>query len=565
MKNVMLIYNYPLRKILENKVNLKSDKKILIPIVQCGSASIEDKKVGLKSMKNDLIIIIMKNGILELKDVIIHPIVRSYFKFYYHPFLVKIAPENNSLALILTLYPQLSLSQKKKKSNNLPSLSLTLYKEDKSLILYKKINKTLILYKENKSLILYKEVISYVNPFNYNMVDLNRIIIIKTNHTHKLGIISYWTFDLTIKGEFRKLLFIRMHILWVVKLFWNDVIRALPAGRVIKLQIVGHSEEMEYWNVTPFVKTDKDSLEIMLKYYKNIISTLNEKYLNMKITGLTFKYFMYEEKTINTEKPQINKPKFSFNQQRGYSTKVLRNNNSEFDELLEKDWNFDITRKLPINNNYKSWGEWNRVNESFSSYTINIPNEDYFYKINYQSAEEVSITVCVGDKTKSIELFRVSDRIINSIENLFLRKYLNNNNVATNIEIYKENKLILKTKNVECNFIKKMKKIKNKKSKFLTIDLETAKIGEILTPVSISLYDGVKAWSYNITNFTDFKNMLTEAVKSIIRSKYDGCNIYLHNFSGFDSIFLLNILSNLTDNLKILKKGNDILNLFSIS
>ena len=117
-----------MRKILENKVNLKSDKKILIPIVQCGSASIEDKKVGLKSMKNDLIIIIMKNGILELKDVVIHPIVRSYFKFYYHPFLVKIAPENNSLALILTLYPRLSLSQKKKKKRKLTKLLINLYK-----------------------------------------------------------------------------------------------------------------------------------------------------------------------------------------------------------------------------------------------------------------------------------------------------------------------------------------------------------------------------------------------------------------------------------------------------
>jgi DNA polymerase type B, organellar and viral len=50
--------------------------------------------------------------------------------------------------------------------------------------------------------------------------------------------------------------------------------------------------------------------------------------------------------------------------------------------------------------------------------------------------------------------------------------------------------------------------------------------------------------------------MLEESIKYLMRRKYDKNKIYLHNFSYFDGIFLLRILSKLTKDIKpIIRDG----------
>ena len=44
--------------------------------------------------------------------------------------------------------------------------------------------------------------------------------------------------------------------------------------------------------------------------------------------------------------------------------------------------------------------------------------------------------------------------------------------------------------------------------------------------------------------------MLTNCIKSVMQRKYNNYRIYLHNFSNFDAVFLFNVLSTLTDNIK---------------
>lgn len=58
--------------------------------------------------------------------------------------------------------------------------------------------------------------------------------------------------------------------------------------------------------------------------------------------------------------------------------------------------------------------------------------------------------------------------------------------------------------------------------------------------------------------------MLISSIKSIMKRKYNGYKVYLHNFSHFDGIFLLRILSMLSDNIKIIIKNNDIIDILFI-
>ena len=63
----------------------------------------------------------------------------------------------------------------------------------------------------------------------------------------------------------------------------------------------------------------------------------------------------------------------------------------------------------------------------------------------------------------------------------------------------------------------------------------------------VSIYDGQKFKSFYLTDFENEKDMLRESIKYLLRRKYHNHKIYLHNFSRFDAVFLLSIMTDLSD------------------
>jgi hypothetical protein len=61
-------------------------------------------------------------------------------------------------------------------------------------------------------------------------------------------------------------------------------------------------------------------------------------------------------------------------------------------------------------------------------------------------------------------------------------------------------------------------------------------------PYCICMYDGKEFNSYYLSDFTDSTAMLTRALNNLKQRKYKDYRVYLHNFSYFDGIFLLNII-----------------------
>ena len=61
---------------------------------------------------------------------------------------------------------------------------------------------------------------------------------------------------------------------------------------------------------------------------------------------------------------------------------------------------------------------------------------------------------------------------------------------------------------------------------------------------SISLLQALlKAQKLYLNDYESSKDLLP--IKSLIIRKYNGYNVYLHNFSNFDTVFLIKILSEL--------------------
>ncbi|KIM19924.1 hypothetical protein M408DRAFT_18673 [Serendipita vermifera MAFF 305830] len=67
------------------------------------------------------------------------------------------------------------------------------------------------------------------------------------------------------------------------------------------------------------------------------------------------------------------------------------------------------------------------------------------------------------------------------------------------------------------------------------MDLETKVINEKMVPYCVSIFDGVEASSFYISDFKDSNEMLENAIRFLMVKNYDGYKIFLHNFSYFDA------------------------------
>jgi DNA polymerase type B, organellar and viral len=111
--------------------------------------------------------------------------------------------------------------------------------------------------------------------------------------------------------------------------------------------------------------------------------------------------------------------------------------------------------------------------------------------------------------------------------------------------IFRNNKQILYQLRKSSKFIQPLISVDTLKNKFLTLDIETfIKDGKMISYI-ISIYDGNKVFSYYLTDFENHEIMLITAIKGIMIKEYDNYQVYIHNMSRFDAIFLLKILVNL--------------------
>jgi hypothetical protein len=147
--------------------------------------------------------------------------------------------------------------------------------------------------------------------------------------------------------------------------------------------------------------------------------------------------------------------------------------------------------------------------------------------------------------------------ILNDVNNLstFTRKIKNQE------YIFIDGELKLKKIKKETKFLKKIKKDSYRLENFITMDIETRNIlendKEIMIPYCICIFDGKIKNSFYLTDFKNKDDMLISSIKFLMKRKYNNYRVYFHNFSMFDSVFLINTLSNLGVKITpIIKDGN---------
>src|SRR5436309_3014191 len=80
------------------------------------------------------------------------------------------------------------------------------------------------------------------------------------------------------------------------------------------------------------------------------------------------------------------------------------------------------------------------------------------------------------------------------------------------------------------------------------MDIEAYTIDNVFHPYSVGIYDGSIFKSFYITDFNSIDEMMLASIKYLIKPQYKNSFIYIHNLSGFDSVYLLKYFLHLSEN-----------------
>jgi hypothetical protein len=253
----------------------------------------------------------------------------------------------------------------------------------------------------------------------------------------------------------------------------------------------------------------------LFNIYKDILYWKDEEYKNRELKNLIFSYkIIPDTKLIN------NNPKLSI---------INKNRNKSTYKFMG--WN------LPNTIDFRLWGIIDKALTKNNIIIKDMNNKYYFNVKVYKDHNEIQLKTF---NNVLITKFYDYPLDVNNITNF--KRIINNH-----IYYYNNGELVLKTLNLKSKYLTNIETSKNIDTKFMTMDIETQVIDNVMIPYCICFYDGNNKISFYLNEYNSHEEMLKKALLFIMRRKYNGYKIYVHNLSNFDGIFIIKILSSIED------------------
>jgi DNA polymerase type B, organellar and viral len=316
-----------------------------------------------------------------------------------------------------------------------------------------------------------------------------------------------------------------------IKQFWNMVMKQLPDNKFVNVLFRIENKDGIYKTLGTMCKVDKKDYKELLENYKIALEYKENNYLSDPMERILFSYYIIPNDKLESSISKIN-----------LLTKHIKSNLNTY--------SFG-GYKFPNTMDFDSWGE---IILSTGNVTlVKKQNSKDVYKITREKTHNL---VQLKDKNKKV-FFEFTD-YLNDPNNLgsFTRKFLDYE------YIFIDNELIVKKLNRKTKFIKGIKNDKETINNFITLDIETRVINNVIKPYCVCYFDGKNSFSFYLTDFNNEEALLKETILSLFNEKYHNFIIYIHNLSYFDGIFLLKSLSSIDDiRVKPLMKDGKIFNI----
>lgn len=293
--------------------------------------------------------------------------------------------------------------------------------------------------------------------------------------------------------------------------FWESEMNILDNNQFILLILKIKYINGKHVSLSYVQKVNKSDFDKVLENFKDSLDIKSEEYSNSEMEKIVLSYKLISDSKLTVKKSKIviHKKKEVFP-----STKIWGYNFpntsdiSQFGDLLSLDNNEYIIRKnnTDLIYNITKFNDHNHV-KVMKLQNLVVEFKDYF------TSEFNTFTRIVKDKS-----------------------FYFKNGVLSLITVVKYTaKLSSITKN------------KSLVNKLITLDIETYTVDGVMKPYTISFFDGRTFGSFYLTHYKSSEDMIFYALVNIIKSKYHGYNVYVHNLSNFDGVYILKILSRIPE------------------
>lgn len=305
-------------------------------------------------------------------------------------------------------------------------------------------------------------------------------------------------------------------ISFFINKLWEDVVNNIDeSNQHISIMFKVKYDNNNIASIGYMQRLNKEDKDYYIERIIDLLSLKMQGYINTPILAIIFTYSIRNGQAPN--KTKTNNP---INIQTWYKNKLpIAFNPEDYGTVIDKSNNLSI---IQMNKN---------INIHLKQLSR---NNTKFNLVKYFK--------------KGILLFEWKDTQTNpKLPNTFIRE------IGKSYYHYEDGKLVLYQLNRLTKAIVKNNIDKSLVNNFITMDLETISINNVLVPYLLSWYDGMFKKSYFITDYEDFKSLLTQVFNDL--DNYNNYSVYFHNFAKFDSYFILKYLPEIGIVDPIIHKG----------
>lgn len=294
--------------------------------------------------------------------------------------------------------------------------------------------------------------------------------------------------------------------------FWNDIIihEVTTDDQLIYIIFKAKFNDNSYASISYLQSVTRCQRKELLDTFIQYLDSKAENYSDKIYTEIIFTYHILSPEKSNNKIPRL-----------------INKNNININNVNLGRFNF------PATTDYTYWGDVIKNIDNIITVKKLISKNPYNYEITLMD-DKHHVKAYKGNKMLHEFTDIYGDNHTSFTRIIGLHEY-----------IFENGKVILKKIRRRVKFINKINIEKKEINKFITLDIETRTIDNIFIPYCISFFDGIKTFSFYLEDYKDSQDMLTNCIYSLLKRKYNGYKVYVHNLSNFDGIFLMKILSNI--------------------
>ena len=355
-------------------------------------------------------------------------------------------------------------------------------------------------------------------------------------------------------------------------LFWRDIVNKLNSDTIFKLQLKlnlifshEHLDERESYQIRSIGSVRlfrKENSNDVLSYFISSLFLSQDNYSTFYVNNIILTYnICYDDSILNN----LKLIKENFNE-------IIEDHSKDL--LTNKDKLKISDKNLPLTTDLSKWGEIKIIKGNYpyvfnlketkiliSNESSTLENFNYIVSIRglkFNGKKIIIQRVSVTDKKFKLIHLKLIDIIYDINQpNSFVR-------IIDNTQyVYDKGLKVLSHKRKKAQYFTNSSKCKSLSKNFMTMDLETKSIDGVLVPFCVSIFDGKNSYSFYISDYESSDEMLKTSILFILKRKYNKHRVYLHNFSYFDGIFLMKIISSVVEskNIKPVIRDGRIINL----